>query len=181
MALAVAARYARALADLALAPASGLEPQAVVRQMKAFEEELAHLADLRNMLLSPAVQPPRKRAVVKRISEMLGVSRLVTNFLCLVIDRRRIAILPEIREAFQAILDERLGLAAAEVVSALELTGEQRDAIAAQLARMTGKDVRCSFSVDGALLGGAVARVGSTVYDGSVRGQLEGLRRRLVE
>lgn len=181
MALALASRYARALADLVLDPSAGMDPREAMTELQAFEMAVAGAPDLRSVLLSPAVSPGRKRTLIERLSGMLGTSPLLRNFLCVVINHRRITLLHEIREALQMLLDERLGLARADVGSARELTGEQRSSVEAQLARLTGKRVRCRFSVEESLLGGVTARIGSTIYDGSVRGQLERLRRRLVE
>jgi len=141
---------------------------------------LSASSDLPAVLLSPAVPPARKRAVVSRLAAQLGVSTLVQNFLFVVIDRRRIAMLKDIRQAFETLLDERVGVVRADVSSARELASAQREKIRQQLARATGKQVRCEFAVDGDLVGGVVVRVGSTIYDGSVRGQLEALRQRLV-
>ena len=87
--------------------------------------------------------------------------------------------LTEILHSFELIMDERLGFARAEISSARELTEAQRTALSTQLAQLTGKKVRMRFAVDESLIGGAVARIGSTVYDGSVRGQLQSLERRL--
>jgi len=95
------------------------------------------------------------------------------------VDHRRIATLTEILHSFELIMDERLGFARAEISSARELTEAQRAALSAQLAQLTGKRIRMRFAVDESLIGGAVARIGSTVYDGSVRGQLQTLERRL--
>jgi F-type H+-transporting ATPase subunit delta len=181
MALAAASRYARALADLALAPARGLDPEIVAGELAVFEQALAGSTGLHNVLLSPAVTPARKRAVVARLASGAGLSRLVTNFLFVLIDHRRTAMLPEIRRAFRSIIDERMGAVEAEVAAARELTDEQRGQVALQLGRLTGKKVRCRFAVAEALIGGMTARIGSTIYDGSVRGQLEALRRRLTD
>lgn len=180
MALA-ASRYARALADLTLDPARGLDPEAVVAELAVFEQALSGSADLRAVLLSPAVQPSRKRAVVERLATPAGLSRLVKNFLYVLIDHRRTAMLHEILEAFRSVIDERTGAVGAGIVAARELNGEQRAKIAGGLGRLTGKRVRCAFSMDEDLIGGMTARIGSTIYDGSVRGQLETLRRRLTE
>jgi F-type H+-transporting ATPase subunit delta len=180
MALAVASRYARALVDLATAPGAAVDPRQMAAQMAAFDEALASSAELRNILLSPAVAPARKRAVVGRIAEKLGLTQLVRNFLYVVIDRRRIGMLDEIRAAFETALDERLGVVRADVTSAAPLSGAEQQAIAAQLARLSGKRVRAQYAVDGALIGGAAARIGSTIYDGSVRGQLLALRRKMT-
>src|SRR5574341_628484 len=102
MPLAVASRYARALVDLVTAPASGIDPHAVAGELEAFENGMAVSPDLRQVLSSPAVPPARKRALVTRLAGPLGISRTVRNFLCVVIDRRRTRLLPEIRHAYQA-------------------------------------------------------------------------------
>ncbi len=181
MALAVASKYARALADLAADPARGLDPQTAVGELATMEHLVASSADLRNVLLSPAVPPARKRAVIARLAGELNVSRLVRNFLYVILDHRRTAMLPEIRQAFQSIIDERTGWLEAEVTAARELGGGERETVALRLGRLTGKKVRCKFARNESLIGGMVARIGSTIYDGSVRGQLEALRLRLTE
>jgi F-type H+-transporting ATPase subunit delta len=180
MALAVASRYARALADLATHPARGMDSQAAMAELQAFENALKEFPDLRNVILSPAVAPARKRAVIGRLSGVLGISWLIRNFLCVVADHRRTRILTEIREAFQSLVNERLGVVEVRITAARELTEEQQSAVAAELSRMTGKKVRCGFEVDESLIGGLSAQIGSTIYDGSVRGQLDGLRRKLA-
>jgi len=95
-------------------------------------------------------------------------------------DRGRIGQLSEIREAFETLLDQRLGFMRAEVTSAQTLDASQRERLEAQLTRISGKSIRPFYAVDAALVGGVIARIGSTVYDGSVRGQLESLRRKLT-
>lgn len=181
MALAVASRYARALADLVLDPARGMSAETAISELVGFEQMVAGSSDLRNILLSPAVTPSRKRAVIAKLTADPAMSRLVRNFLYVMIDHRRTAMLAEIREAFRALVDERSGAVAADVKAARDLGAEERQRIAERLGRMTGKKVRCKFSVDDSLIGGLVTRIGSTVYDGSVRGQLDVLRRRLTE
>jgi F-type H+-transporting ATPase subunit delta len=89
--------------------------------------------------------------------------------------------LSEIRQAFRSVIDERMGAVEAEVAAARELTDEQRGRVAVELGRLTGKKVRCQFAMAEALIGGMTVRIGSTIYDGSVRGQLEALRRRLTD
>lgn len=178
---AVASRYARALVDAVLGPSSDVEPRRAIEQLRAFESLLAESVDLRNVLLSPAAGGARKRAVIARLGETLSLSRLITNFLYVLIDHRRMDALSDIREAYEAQLDERLGLARAQIRSALPLSEDQKQRLQATLSLITGKQVRGHFEVDETLLGGAVARVGSTIYDGSAKGQLEALRRKLVE
>ncbi|HYZ83348.1 MAG TPA: ATP synthase F1 subunit delta [Bryobacteraceae bacterium] len=177
---ALAARYAAALVDAVLDPASGLGYEDAWFQLRAFEDALNTSPDLKNVLLSPAVPVNRKRAVVKDLAELLGLHRLIRNFLFVLLDRRRLTLLTEARQAFELIVDERLGIVRAEVRSAAPLSGEQEQVLASEFGRLTGKQVRIDFRVDPLLLGGVVAKIGSTVYDGSVRAQLEALRGRLV-
>jgi F-type H+-transporting ATPase subunit delta len=176
---AVATRYAKALADVVTAGASPLRPEAAVAELRAFDAALQSSAELQNALMSPAVAASRKRAVVGRIADILHLSPISRNFLYVLIDRRRIASLAAIIHSLEVIVDERLGFARAEVAAAGELTEAQRNALNTELERLTGKRLRMRFAVDESLIGGVVARIGSTVYDGSVRGQLASLERHL--
>lgn len=176
---AVAARYANALADVVTASASILRPEVAVEQLRAFEALLQSSPELQNALITPAVPGSRKKAAVGRIVDILKLSQIARNFLFVLIDRRRITSLSEIIQSFEQIVEERMGFARAEVASAAELTEPQRSALTAQLERMTGKRIRMRASVDTSLIGGVVARIGSTVYDGSLRGQLASLEHRL--
>ena len=177
---AVSIRYARALADAVTTPGAGLEPRQALTELRAVKGMIDSSSDLRNVLYSPAVSNSKKRAVVARLSDTVPVSRLVRNFLFVIIDRRRTQSLWEIAEAFETALDERMGVVRAEVKSAAPLTDRQQADLQRELSRVAGKQVRCEFSIDPALIGGVVARIGSTLYDGSVRSQLETLRGRLV-
>jgi F-type H+-transporting ATPase subunit delta len=179
MATALASRYATALADLVLKPGAEVGPAEAAAQIKAFEKACESSPELKLVLLSPAVPGTRKRAVISHLAGPLGLSNLVRNFLYVVVDRRRIEEIARIREAFEAAVDERMGVVKADVTSAQEMNDAQRNALQAELSRLTRKQVRASYSVDPALLGGAIARTGSIIYDGSVKGQLEALRHRL--
>ncbi len=176
---AVAARYAHALADVVTASGSALRPQDAVAELRSFETALRSSAALHNALVTPAVPGSRKKAVVSRIGDILKLSRITRNFLFVLIDHRRIASLSDIIQSLETVLDERLGFARAEVASARELNARQREDLNGRLERLTGKRVRARYAVDPALIGGVVARIGSTIYDGSVRGQLRSLERRL--
>jgi F-type H+-transporting ATPase subunit delta len=176
----VAKRYAHALVEAITAPGSNINPADVLAELQAVSEIIADSHDLRNAPLSPAVPPARKRAVIARVIEPLGVSSKVRNFLFIVISHRRIHEFDSIVEAFEALMDERLGFVRADVSSAHELPESLKASIVAQLSRMTGKKAKSKFSTDPALLAGVVARVGSKVYDGSARGQLERLRAKLA-
>ncbi len=177
---ALAFRYARALAALVLEPGSTVEPQAVAADLASFEQTLTAWTDLKLVLESPTVPPARKRAVVRRLGESLPLSGLVCRFLYVLIDRRRVALIGDIREAYPAVIDARLGVVRAGVVSARPLGPAEREEILATLSRLTGKQARADFRVERNLIGGVVARIGSTVYDGSIRGHLQGLKHRLT-
>ncbi len=175
---ALAFRYARALVDVVLRPGGG-SPEAVAAEIGSFGRALAESTDLRIALESPAVPRPRKNAIINRLAQVLNLSDLTRRFLLVVIEHRRIQVIDEMREAFEVELDERLGVVRADVASARPLDKRQQAAVADTLARMTGKQTRAHFMVKEELIGGVVARIGSTVYDGSIRGQLEALRERL--
>jgi F-type H+-transporting ATPase subunit delta len=176
---AVTARYANALADVVTASDSALEPKAAVAELRTFESTLHDSPELHTALVTPAIAGSRKKAVVARIADTLRLSRITRNFLFILVDHRRIASFSSIIQQFELVIDERLGFARADISSARELTAPQRAALNARLEQLTGKRIRPHFAVDGSLIGGVVARIGSTIYDGSVRGQLHSLERRL--
>jgi F-type H+-transporting ATPase subunit delta len=176
----VATRYAKALVDVVGAPGSLVDPSAALAQLRNIEEVFASSVDLRNALLSPAVSPSRKRAVVANILGPVGLNKQVLNFLFVVIDHRRVHEFSSIVEAFEVLLDERLGYVRADVTTARELTQDQTAALEEEISRVAGKKAKLKFSTDPALVAGVVARIGSTVYDGSVRGQLDRLRTKLA-
>ena len=181
MSLAVANRYARVLADVVLTPGSGVDPAVALGQLHQFNGLVRDSSDLKNVLLSPAVSPSRKRAVVGELGDRMGFHRFLKNFVFVVIDHRRVAQLEQIALAFETVVDERLGRVRAQVSSGAPLDAMQRAQIESALVARTGKQVRCDFSVDPDLLGGVSARIGSTIYDGSIRGHLAALRGRLLE
>jgi F-type H+-transporting ATPase subunit delta len=176
----VATRYARALVDVVTEPGSKFAPESVLEQLRSIQAFVDSSLELRTALLSPAVSPSRKRAVMERLMAPIGVDRAVRNFLFVVIDHRRIQDLASIVEGFEALLDERMGYIQSSVSSAYELTDAQRASLGGELSRLSGKKAKLKFTIDETLLGGVVARLGSTVYDGSVRGQLERLKRLVV-
>ncbi|HML16643.1 MAG TPA: ATP synthase F1 subunit delta [Bryobacteraceae bacterium] len=176
----IGTRYAKALLDVAMAPQSKDDPKQVLNQLRSINEMIRASDQLHNALLSPAVSPARKRAVLARLMGPEGISKTVRNFLFVVIDHRRIHELPNIVEAFDTLLDARLGFVRADVTSAAVLADPQRSELEAELSRLAGKKARLTFTINPSLIGGVVARVGSRVYDGSVRGQLERLRVKLA-
>jgi len=177
MSLAIASRFARALADILTTPEAADD---AVAKLRAFQDLQQASPELRNILISPAVPARKKRAAAARLAEQLGFPAVLRNFLFVLIDHRRTAMLGEILASLEAQLDERRGIVRADVTSARPLEDGQRQEIEAALRRATGKQVFGKYAVDEALIGGLVARVGSRVYDGSVRGQLQAMRSRLV-
>jgi F-type H+-transporting ATPase subunit delta len=147
-------RYANALADVILSPESEVKPPEAIDQLRAFDATVQGSSDLRSVLASPAIPVARKRAIIKEIAQRLGLARVVRNFVLVLSDHRRAAGLAQMVDAFELLLDERLGFVRAEVKSA--------------------------FAIDPDLIGGVTAKIGSRVYDGSVRGQLTEMRKRLT-
>lgn len=176
---AVVTRYATALADAVCSPRAGIEPGEALRQVLTFEQLYKASKDLRTVLASPSVSMTRKRAIITRLAEELGLHRLIRSFLLVLVDHRRAAAIAEIVEQFDQLLDTRHGFVRVSVTAAHELSAERQSAIDRQFAQLTGQRPRLSVAVDPALIGGMVARVGSRVYDGSVRAQLAMLKRRL--
>ena len=173
---AVAERYAAALADVALERKSG---EAVRKDLAAFVETFLASADLRNALESPAVDGAVKNKIITAVAAKMGLNDAVRNFICLIVDHRRTHLFHEILPVFGTELNKRLGIAEAEVTTAHALSDTEKMELLAVLQRRTGKKIEAHFAEDRDLLGGAVVRVGSTVYDGSVREQLNRLREQL--
>jgi len=166
--------------DIVVSSSSGIDPALALNQLRSFEEAVKNSPDLNLILASPAVSSARKRQVIRRVADALGLERIIRNFLLVLSDHRRAHALSEMIEAFNVLVDERLGFLHAEVTSASELTAEQRDRLAAEIAHLAASQVRMRFTIDPDLIGGVTARVGSKVYDGSVRGQLAILKQRLA-
>lgn len=185
MASVVANRYAKALVDVVTARKSTVDPAAALAQLRAFDQLIESSHELRNVLLSPAVAPTRKRAVVTKIIETtleasLRPAKQVRNFILVVIDHRRVAEFGSIVDAFEALLDQHLGFVRADVATARPLSPSQQAGLEAEISRVAGKKAKLKYSTEPELIAGAVARIGSTVYDGSVRGQLDRLRLKLA-
>ncbi len=170
-------QYANALADIAVTQGAA-EP--ATKQLAEFGKAYAESAELRTFLASPAVTAEAKHGVIEKIARRIGASKIIRNFLLVITDHRRTQILSEIIAAFQQVVRQRQGVAEAEVSSAIELTAAQRKDLAKTLERLTGKKIETKYSLDPALLGGAVVRIGDTIYDGSLRSRLNEMRARLA-
>jgi F-type H+-transporting ATPase subunit delta len=171
----IARNYARAMADT-------LPDDAAVRRLEGELREFASVFadddEVRHFLAGPLISNDKKIEAVEKALAGGGGSAELRKFVRLLIERNRINLLPEMAEEFSATARERLGIVDAEVVSALPLTDELKERARASLKRITGRDVRAEFQVDPNVLGGIRAQVGSTIYDGSVRGRLERMRTR---
>jgi F-type H+-transporting ATPase subunit delta len=175
MALAIANRYARALADVLGRPDSPLPLETALQQIESFRDLLIESSDLKNALTSPAVDSAKKINVVRAVGVRIGLAEPVRNFLFLVVNHKRIGILDTIIVSLRAWLDENLGIARVEVTSAVPMDTALQQSLTDSFGRVTGQQVRARFKDDSGLLGGAVVRHGSTVYDGSLRAQLNAL------
>jgi F-type H+-transporting ATPase subunit delta len=180
MADALSVHYARALADAVFSGHSGIAPEAAVEQFRSAESVMTGSKELQLALMSPAVNKERKQAVIAKLSEMLGLHRVIRNFLLVVISHRRSLDLKAMRESFEQVVDERLGWVRAEIASAHEVAGPQREEIERALGLQLGKFIRAFYVVDTSLIGGVRARVASKEYDATVRGKLENMRQRLA-
>lgn len=177
---ALSAHYAEALANAIFAADSGITPEAASEQLKSAVNLVASSKDLQRVLLSPAVNKVHKQAVIGKLSDELGLQRLIKNFLLVVVSHRRIGELPMMQKNFDLIVDERTGWVAAEITSAHELTAEQRQEIERALGNKLGKFVRAHYHVDPAVIGGVKAHVASVEYDATIRGKLEAMRSQLI-
>jgi F-type H+-transporting ATPase subunit delta len=174
---AVTSRYARAFVDVVID--GRLDSNRVLQELEAISAIARASEELRRVWESPAIPADQKRRLLDAIVAKQGISRPVRNFIAVLIDHRRIIMLEQVLKDFQHELDSRLGFAEAEISSARELSDSERRGLEIQVEKLTGKKVRAKYSCDASMLGGAVVRIGSTIYDGSVAGQLERIREQL--
>ncbi len=175
---AIAERYAGALADVAIEQG---EVERIQSELKVFRGMADDSHELQLFLANPATPRAGKHAVIEQLAERTGSSRTLRNFLFLLVDHRRTSLLPDIESSFEHLLDVRLGVTRAEVTSADELSSADQGELTRVIQKLTGSaKVNARFRTDSALVGGAIVRVGSKIYDGSVRTQLNALRIRLA-
>ena len=179
-AVAVAGRYARALAesvgekDVKALDTAGRQLDLLVRVLSA-DQDLTRFFD------SPVTRAANKSAALATLSDRAGLDDLMGRFLGVVVEHRRVAALPAIAEEFRALHDEAAGIVPAEATFAVAIGKAETDAFAKALEKMTGRRVRLTVKVDPAIVGGVRTRIGSKVYDGTVRNQLQALYQRLAE
>lgn len=175
----VDSRYARAFASVVAA--QRLDAKAAQAQLQDFVVALDASAELREVMEDPSIPQEQKVRVLDGIAAKLGMYAAVRNFVAVIIDHGRLHHIGTMLTAYAAIEDESGGIAEAEIVSAHKLDDGSRRLLEQQVAKLAGgQAVHATYSEDASLLGGAVVRLGSTVYDGSVRAQLERLKQRLI-
>jgi F-type H+-transporting ATPase subunit delta len=174
---ALAERYAAALVDVSLA---NQQADQVKHELASFAAMVRESPDLHAFLSNPSIARATKHSAVEALVARMGASRTLRNYLFVIVDQRRAAMLGEIEQAFSRLLDARQGVTQAKVSSAAALTAQEQAELAAALTKLTGQRVQAQYITDPALIGGAVVRIGSTIYDGSVRTQLERLRARMI-
>jgi F-type H+-transporting ATPase subunit delta len=174
---ALAERYAGALVDVAL---ENKQADQVKAELAAFAALVLESPELHSFLANPSIARSAKHSAIEAIVARMGASRTLRNYLFVIVDQRRAGMLIEIEQAFSRLLDARQGITQATVTSATELTAQERAELGVALAKLTGEKVQAQYTTDAALIGGAVVRIGSTIYDGSVRTQLERMRARMI-
>jgi F-type H+-transporting ATPase subunit delta len=170
--------YARAFADVVFD--SRLDAAKIMEQLHALGELLRANLDLERVWENPAIAAEQKRAVLDAIAKRNGLSKQVRNFMAVLIDHRRMHFFHAIVAQLGHELDARMGFAEAQITTSRDLNDSEKRTLEAQVERLTGKKVRARYARDAAILGGAIVRVGSTIYDGSVLGQLESIREEIA-
>jgi F-type H+-transporting ATPase subunit delta len=170
----VASTYARALADVVFD--THLEAARAIGGLRQIAAFLNESVELRRVWENPAVPADQKRKLLDAIVQRNGIDKPVRNLVAVLIDHRRLPFLARIVEQLRKELDARLGFTEAQVSSARELGDAEKRTLETQIEKTTRKKVRASYGLDPSLLGGAVVRIGSTIYDGSVKGQLERIK-----
>ena len=173
-----APRYARAFAEVA--DSANLNLATAQQQLDDFAETLAGSSELRSFLANPSVEMPKKLKVLDAIAARMGMIPQVRNFIAVILDHHRLDELHEILREYRELADEHAGAVEARIVSSRPLNDADRAQLEVEIAKLAGARVRASYSEDATLLGGSVVEIGSTIYDGSVRAQLQQLKQRLV-
>ncbi len=172
------ARYAEAFADVVTD--AKLETAAIDRRFSDFLATWEGSVELRAFFVNPAVPAPQKIAILDKLNATLSMQKELRNLIAVLIQNDRIGHVVEVAAAYRSILQQQLGIRPAEIVTARELSAGERSSLVAELVRVAGAKIDPSFKLDSSILGGAVVRIGSTVYDGSVRGRLDRLREALT-
>ena len=170
--------YARALVDVVID--RKLDAAKTLAEAQSIAALVASSKDLREVWEAPSIPPGQKRKLLDAIVARENISREVRNFVAILVDKRRTSFLGAIVKQFEQDLNQRLGFAVAEITSSRDLSDTERRTLESEVGTLTGKKVRANYAKDASILGGAVVRIGSTIYDGSIKGQLEKIREQLA-
>ena len=171
-------RYANAFADVVTA--AKLDTAAIDAQLADFLATCDGSPELRTFFENPAIPVIQKVEFLDRLNAKLKMQKELRNLIAVLISNDRIAQVGEVAAAYRRLLQEQLGIRPAEIVTARELDSKERESLVAEIAKLAGSRIDASFTLDKTILGGTVVRIGSTVYDGSVRGRLERLKEALI-
>lgn len=174
----IARRYATALADVVLK--SPGDAETVKAELTTWGRMIIENGDLERAFSNPSIAHSKKERVIEELIAKAKPSKTTANFLRVLVHNDRLMVLSAIMERFDSVLQERSGVVSADVASARELDDAQRNELKANLEKLLGKPVKLDFAVDPELIGGVVTRIGSTVYDGSVKTQLANLKEELI-
>jgi F-type H+-transporting ATPase subunit delta len=172
------ARYARALAEIVTE--SKLDVRAIDGELSDFLAAWEESRDLREVFLDPSIGSSKKVAILDKLTPRLGLSKTVRNFLAVLANHDRMEGFPEVLSEYRREIRSLLGIAQIEFTTARPLDEQERQAVVERVGALAGAEIEASFYQDPSLLGGALLRIGSTVYDGSVRGRLEQLKEKLA-
>jgi F-type H+-transporting ATPase subunit delta len=170
--------YARAFSDVVFE--KKIDVAKATQELNTVEATLAESADLRRVWENPSIPADQKRKLLDAIVSREGLSQPVRNFVAVLIDNRRIQFLKDIVQQFQREISARLGFVDAEITSARDLAEGEKRTLESQVEKLIGKKVKAHYRHDDSILGGAIVRVGSTIYDGSVLGQLERVKQKIA-
>jgi F-type H+-transporting ATPase subunit delta len=173
----IAIRYARAFADVI--GDLKLDPNQIRDELRTLLEIVGESVALRRVLEGPSVSQQEKLRLLDALSQRAGFQPAVRNFMAVLMAHGHVGALGSVVRQFEMEMDQRLGFVEADITSVRELSAAERTALEGQIAQLTGRKVRARYSDDKSLLGGAVVKVGSTIYDGSLRGQLRRMKQQL--
>lgn len=169
-------KYARAMAEVAFEAQSA---EKIGDELTAFVNAMEECRDLSEALSNPAYPLAVKQDIVRKVAKTMKLEPIVLNFLLLLVERDRITELGTMREAYQRVLDDHAGIVQVSVTSPYELAEKARRGLEKALQKLTGEKVRLEYRLDESLIGGVRLQIGSTVYDGSIKTQLEHLKQEL--
>jgi len=167
-------RYASAFLDVVTD--AKLDTKAIDQQLNDFLGTWEGSRELREFFVNPSIPAVQKVAILDKLNAKLGMMKELRNLIAVLVNNDRIAHVAEVAAAYRSLLQQQMGIKPAEIVTARELSREERDALVAEVGKLAGARIEASFTQDKSILGGTVVRIGSTVYDGSVRGRLERLK-----